>query len=533
MGLVALTFLSGDAQAVKQKYRPIPGSTPWYKDATLTTIDKPEWKINYYVPEFGVDTDIKTSTANMSQAEDRLGVKMQASFKTPKGHPMNYSVPNFGQDGEIKTALNNISQSETDLKHNWNFVAKKDRPAPHPVNYFVPNFGQDGEIKSSLAHTQQSETNLNHQWTPVPKKDQPKGHPVDYFVPKFGIDSDIKDAQAHIAAQEKKHGAWTPTQDDNGVFIVPEAANNRSYTYDSLVQTEAKSDPICSSAGCNYASTKGKATHPMNYFVPNFGRDHLINQTDGSLEWAQKNLKHTWVPVLKKDLPDGPPKDYKVANFGVDQDVKDTLAHVAAEETRLKHKWTPKQDENGVWIVPEPINNKAYSYASLVQTGEQSDPMCSSAGCTYAARANKKTHPMNYFVPNFGKDHLIRDTDNSVDWAENYLNHTWVPKIKKDQPESHPVDYFVPNFGMDSDIKVAQANIATQEKKHGAWTPVMDDNGVWEVPEAIANKSYSYGSLVQTDAEVNAQSDPICSSAGCNHASKTEKKTHPMNYFVP
>ena len=223
---------------------------------------------------------------------------MKASFKKPKSHPVDYFVPNFGQDENVKLSLANIKQSENDLKHKWQFVPKKDRAAPHPVDYFVPNFGQDKDVKDSLAHTSQSETNLKHKWNPVPKKDQPKGHPVDYYVPNFGVDHDIKVAQANIAVQEKKHGTWKPVQDDNGVWIVPGAADNASYTYRSLVQTEAdlktESDPICSSAGCaGPKATKGAATHPMNYFVPNFGRDHLINQTDASLDWAEKNLKHT------------------------------------------------------------------------------------------------------------------------------------------------------------------------------------------------------------------------------------------------
>jgi len=29
--------------------------------------------------------------------------------------------------------------------------------------------------------------------------------------------------------------------------------------------------------------------------------------------------------------------------------------------------WDPKQDKDGNWIVPEPINNKAYSYVADVQ----------------------------------------------------------------------------------------------------------------------------------------------------------------------
>jgi hypothetical protein len=94
VGLAALTFLSGDAQAAK--YRPIPGTNPWYKEASLTTVDKPEWKINYFVPNFGVDKDILTSESNESLAEKSVGTKMTASFKTPKSHPIDYKVPNFG-----------------------------------------------------------------------------------------------------------------------------------------------------------------------------------------------------------------------------------------------------------------------------------------------------------------------------------------------------------------------------------------------------------------------------------------------------
>jgi len=94
VGIAALTFLSGDAQATK--YRPIQGSNPWHKEASLTTVVKPEWKINYFVPNFGVDKDILTSESNQNFAEKSVGTKMNASFKTPKGHPVDYKVANFG-----------------------------------------------------------------------------------------------------------------------------------------------------------------------------------------------------------------------------------------------------------------------------------------------------------------------------------------------------------------------------------------------------------------------------------------------------
>ena len=61
---------------------------------------------------------------------------------------------------------------------------------------------------------------------------KPKGHPVDYYVPNFGVDPEITAAQKHIADQEKrlKH-KWNPKVDANGVWIVPQAANNKSYSY--------------------------------------------------------------------------------------------------------------------------------------------------------------------------------------------------------------------------------------------------------------------------------------------------------------
>ena len=52
------------------------------------------------------------------------------------------------------------------------------------------------------------------------------------------------------------HGEWKPKQDENGVWQVPEAASNKSYTYKSLA--ENKSDPICSSAGCPELEHKRK-----------------------------------------------------------------------------------------------------------------------------------------------------------------------------------------------------------------------------------------------------------------------------------
>jgi len=159
--------------------------------------------------------------------------------------------------------------------------------------------------------------------------------------------------------------------------MVPEAINNKSYTYANaqlsekeLVQldAEAESDPICSSAGCNYASEKGPKTHPMNYFVPNFGRDRDIIGTDLSLAWAEKNVGHrwNWVKPPKKE----PEPDFRIPDFGLDEDVIWTQESIDLVSKNMKHEWKPVQDENGVWIVPEPAENKSYSYKSLAQEPE-------------------------------------------------------------------------------------------------------------------------------------------------------------------
>jgi len=119
--------------------------------------------------------------------------------------------------------------------------------------------------------------------------------------------------------------------------------------------------------------------------VPNFGKDQdQVLTTENSLRIAEglTGQKWNWRPKTKEEKA-GHPKDYFVPNFGVDEDIKITQNNIKREEKRLNHQWTPKQDENGVWLVPDPINNNNYTYKSFVQleAETESDPICSSAGC--------------------------------------------------------------------------------------------------------------------------------------------------------
>ena len=60
------------------------------------------------------------------------------------------------------------------------------------------------------------------------------------------------------------------------------------------------------------------------------------------------------------------------------------------------------------------------------------------------------TWPVNYVVPNFGKDHEIISTEKTIAETEktmgSKMNAAW------GKPVDPPRGYFIPNFGMDKDI---------------------------------------------------------------------------------
>ena len=82
---------------------------------------------------------------------------------------------------------------------------------------------------------------------------------------------------------------------------------------------------------------------------------------------------------------------------------------------------------------------------SLVQL--QSDPICSSAGCTqYKQPEGPKLHPMDYFVPNFGMDkHDVVWTAENEKIASALVGHAWSFKtpesFEKYRNRAKDVDY--------------------------------------------------------------------------------------------
>jgi hypothetical protein len=95
---------------------------------------------------------------SLQNIEDRQNVQLEESRdplltyepKMPWSHDMNYFVPQFGIDNQIRTTIENTDLAEKITGHKWNWVDPKHRPKPDAVDYFVPNFGVDQDVKDTL-----------------------------------------------------------------------------------------------------------------------------------------------------------------------------------------------------------------------------------------------------------------------------------------------------------------------------------------------------------------------------------------------
>ena len=359
---------------------------------------------DYFVPNFGVDHDIKMTELNIGEAEQQHG---QSLAVEPAAAPIkrNYFVPNFGVDNEIVATQEHLAQSEKLIGQKMN-AESLTPPAPFKNGYFVPNFGMDNEISTSLDNTKQAEAQLKVDWKALQLENTegsdvmiesdpicsssgcgqyahpapPAGPPMDYPVPSYGKDPDMVGTLNSLSISEKMNNhkliMGTPESKAKWHNVAKDTLYDYHPALDKDVITTNRNidaaedllgkqmvqladDPICSSAGCTqYEHPKKKKGYPMNYVVPNFGVDQEIKDHDANIAIVEKELGHVFTP---KEAEDGPAKDYKVPNFGVDQDIKDATENISSAESTLG-PWTPTQDKNGVWLVPQPIDASSYSY---------------------------------------------------------------------------------------------------------------------------------------------------------------------------
>jgi len=226
---------------------------------------------------------------------------------------------------------------------------------------------------------------------------------------------------------------------------------------DLQIGSDVNSDPICSSAGCDqYKHKKKKRGYDINYFVPNFGVDKDIVDNHASLAMSEDALSHKLIMATdaSKAKWKNPAKDVDY-NFApkLDLDMITTKKNLGDAETSVGHKWV--------------IDDVQLDSDLKVE----SDPICSSAGCTqYKHKKKKLGYDINYFVPHFGTDTDINDDFESLKLAEGMVGHkfqigTAASKEKWKNP-AKDVDYnFAPK--MDGDVISTQKNLADAESSLG------------------------------------------------------------------
>jgi len=132
----------------------------------------------------------------------------------------------------------------------------------------------------------------------------------------------------------------------------------------------------------------------------------------------------------------------------LDSDIQTSLANLNANEAKY-----------GKWNLPPTEDVQ-------IDAEVESDPICSSAGCSQYKHAHKKLpYPVDYAVPNNGMDHDIIANDNSLKVAEGIVGKKWDFKMQK--APINPAKKVLYDDGpkLDSDIVDSRTNLKATEVK--------------------------------------------------------------------
>jgi len=139
-------------------YRPPDGSVPWGGAATRPTWDTPDYPVNYYIPNFGLDHNILTTFNSLKIAESGAGTKLKAAFAQNAQEDMR--IPDLGPDEDVKLSQAAINEAQ---KENGKEI-KGVTFAQEPVQY-AQSSGFDVDINDSNSNLNMAETKLNHKLT--------------------------------------------------------------------------------------------------------------------------------------------------------------------------------------------------------------------------------------------------------------------------------------------------------------------------------------------------------------------------------
>jgi hypothetical protein len=338
---------------------------------------------------------------------------------------------------------------------------KKD--AGYDKDYFVPDYGYDHELKHNDASLDWAENKLGHKWNWKKKADDDK---IPAYIDANPLDQDMQTSLSNLKGQEAEKGKWNLPVED----------------------VQLSSDPICDSSGCNqYKHKKKDPGYDKDYPVVDLGVDRDIVGAHEDLAVAEGMLKHKlimgtdeskakWKNPAKKTDYDYSPK--------LDRDMHDAATNLDLVEGKLGHKYEP-------W--------------TFVQTETSSDPICDSSGCNqYKHKKKDPGYDKDYPVVDLGVDRDIVGAHEDLAVAEGMLKHKLImgtdeSKAKWKNP-AKKTDYdYSPK--LDRDMHDAATNLDLVEGKLG--------------------HKYEPWTFVQTQTDI--ESDPICSSAGCNQYKHPKK----------
>jgi hypothetical protein len=279
------------------------------------------YPINYGVPNFGVDGDIIDSKASVEQAQEDLGHNWEFGTKASKARWHNKAKDTLYDfaphlDGDMQTTAKNLKDAQTNLNHKWvieeessykpNYLQldaetssdpicssagctqykHKKTPLGYALNYPVPNNGVDRDIIDSHASLADAQANLGHEWEFGTKASKAKWHNVAKdtlydFAPKLTGDM-ITTAKNLQDSQTKLGHKWV---------IEEESSYKPNY-----IQLESKSDPICSSSGCEKSKyTEEEEAKIVQYPDPSL-LDSDIRHTLKHEGAASVSRGHVWIP---------------------------------------------------------------------------------------------------------------------------------------------------------------------------------------------------------------------------------------------
>lgn len=369
-------------------------------------------------------------------------------------NPIDYTVPDYGPDQDIATTLNNAKRASQELG-----VKNFD-----PTNLIQAQ--EDLRLHKKHGHRHQQHERQRARDDPACGGlgciDYHNGYDSRAWIPL--INNAQEEEFKHLPLYMRGKEVVKNVPDDPPRLSRIDRYTDKQ-TKSALAQMRSRSDPVCSSAGCEQYKFSEEKSHPINYPVPDFGQDQDIRDTLGNEQLGSKMVGHQWQfkTAESKEKWANKAKDVNY-NFAphLDRNIIDTMTHARAAEGRL--------GESGLMQSQSEINLR-------------SDPHCSSAGCTqykFPEPDAKNKIPRDYPVPDFGPDRDIVDTIQHAMNASAQLKHTWVMGTEESKKQwrnrAEDAKYnFAPK--LEGDMVDTQHHLAGAEASTGQkWEWKEEDN---------------------------------------------------------